>query len=88
MAMRAAPTVKELCDKFIEDYSKHHNKPSAVEANRLNIKNHILPHLGKLKVPDVTRADVSAVMTAMSDRPTVANRTLSCLRKMFNLAEV
>lgn len=88
MAMRAAPTMKELCDKFIDDYSTHHNKPSTVEANRLNIKNHILPHLGKLKVPDVTRADVSAVMTAMSDRPTIANRTLSCLRKMFNLAEV
>ncbi|SJZ78675.1 tyrosine-type recombinase/integrase [Consotaella salsifontis] len=87
-AMRAAPTVKELCDRFIEDYSKHHNKPSTVETNQMNIKNHILPRLGKLKVPDVTRADVFAMMSGMSDRPIIANRTLACLRKMFNLAEV
>lgn len=87
-AMRAAPTVKELCDRFIEEYSKHHNKPRTVETNRMNIKNHILPRLGKLKVPDVTRADVFAMMSGMSDRPIIANRTLACLRKMFNLAEV
>lgn len=88
MAMRAAPTVKELCDRFIKEYSKHHNKPRTVKTNELNIKNHILPRLGKLKVPDVTRADVFNMMNAMSDRPINANRTLTCLRKMFNLAEI
>ncbi len=87
-AARAAPTVKQLCERFISDYSKLHNKPSTVESNENNIKNHVLPRLGRMKVPDVTRADISALMTAMADRPIIANRTLACLRKMFNLAEV
>ncbi|MER8954559.1 site-specific integrase [Mesorhizobium sp. M0833] len=87
-AARAAPTMKELCNQFIEDYSKLHNKPRTVEGNELNIKNHIVPRLGTLKAHEVTRADVSAMMTAMADRPIIANRTLACLRKMFNLAEV
>lgn len=87
-AARAAPTVKELCERFIADYSNLHNKPSTVEANENNIKNHVLPRLGRMKAPDVTRADISALMTAMADRPIIANRTLACLRKMFNLAEV
>jgi len=87
-AARAAPTMKQLCDKFIEDYSKLHNKPSTVEGNELNIKNHIVPRLGRMKVYEVTRADISDLMTAMSDRPVIANRTLACLSKMFNLSEV
>lgn len=87
-AARAAPTVKQLCERFIEDYSKLHNKPSTVQGNEQNIKNHVLPRLGRMKVPDVTRADISALMTAMADRPIIANRTLACLGKMFNLAEV
>jgi integrase len=87
-AARAAPSIKQLCEKFIEEYSKLHNKPSTVEGNELNIKNHIVPRLGRMKVHEVTRADISTFMTALSDRPIIANRTLACLRKMFNLSEI
>lgn len=87
-AARAAPTVKELRGRFIEDHSKLHNKPRTVESNEQNIKNHVLPRLGHMKVHEVTRADISAMMTAMADRPIIANRTLACVRKMFNLAEL
>lgn len=87
-AARAAPTMKQLCEKFIEEYSKLHNKPNTVEGNELNIKNHIVPRLGRMKVHEVKRADISTFMTALSDRPIIANRTLACLRKMFNLSEI
>ncbi len=81
--------MKEMCSKFIEDYSKlHNNKPSTVEGNEMNIKNHIVPRLGRMKVHEVTRANISEWMTALSDRPIIANRTLALLRKMFNLAEL
>lgn len=87
-AARAAPTMKEMCTKFIEDYSKLHNKPSTVEGNEMNIKNHVVPRLGRLKVHEVTRAHISEWMTGLADRPIIANRTLALLRKMFNLAEL
>ncbi|MER9702214.1 site-specific integrase [Mesorhizobium sp. M0146] len=87
-AARAAPTMKQFCEKFIEEYSRLHNKPNTVEGNELNIKNHIVPRLGRMKVHEVTRADISTFMTALSDRPIIANRTLACLRKMFNLSEI
>ena len=87
-AARAAPTMKELCTKFIEEHSKLHNKPSTVVGNELNIKNHILPRLGRFKAHEVTRSQISELMTALADRPVIANRTLACLRKMFNLAEL
>ncbi len=87
-AARAAPTMKEMCTKFIDEYSKLHNKPRTVEGNETNIKNHIVPRLGRLKVHEVTRANISEFMTGMADRPIIANRTLALLRKMFNLAEL
>lgn len=87
-AARRAPTVKDLCDRFIKEYSKPRNKPRTVETNQNNIRRYIIPALGRLKVPDVRRPDVIALMTRMSKAPTTANRTMACLRKMFNLAEV
>jgi integrase len=46
------------------------------------------PHLGQIKVADVTRADISSLMKKMAKTPTNANRVLSAVRKMFNMAEV
>jgi hypothetical protein len=87
-ASRNVPTVKQLCDQFIEDYSKARNKPYTVETNQLNINKHILPILGSKKVHEVTRADMAILMKRMERSPVAANRVLACLRKMFNMAEV
>jgi integrase len=87
-AARQAPTVKELCVQFIEEYSKMRNKPSTVETYQGQIDRHIVPELGKIKVPDLARADVTAMMRNHAHTPTTANRLLACLRKMLNMAEV
>ncbi|ABS69251.1 site-specific integrase [Xanthobacter autotrophicus] len=87
-ASRQAPTVKELFDRFITDYSESRNKPSTVKSNRGFGKRHILPALGHMKVPDVTRSDIANLMKKMSKSPVNANRVLSAVRKMFNMAEV
>ena len=87
-AVRAAPSVMELCTKFMEDYSKPKNRPRTVESYQGYINRHIVPNLGTLKVREVTRSDVSTLITRMKKKPVTANRVLSCLRKMFNMAEV
>lgn len=87
-AARRAPTVKELFERFIADYSEPRNKPSTVGANRGYGKLYVIPHLGQTKVADVTRSDISGLMKKMSKFPTNANRVLSAVRKMFNMAEV
>ena len=85
---RRAPTVSELFSRFITDYSEPRNKPSTIAANRSYGKLYIIPNLGKTKVADVTRADISGLMKKMATYPTNANRVLSAVRKMFNMAEV
>lgn len=48
---RKAPTVKELCGRFMSDYSKVRNKPSTQKGYQGNI----IPILGRIKVQDVKR---------------------------------
>lgn len=85
---RKAPTVKELCAKFMEDYSRHRNKPSTQRGYQGNIDRNIIPILGRMKVQDVKRADVATMMKKLDYKPGEANKALSVLRKMFNLAEI
>ena len=80
-AARAAPTMKELCSKFIEEHSKQRNKPSTVATNEMNIKNHILPRLGRFKAHEVTRAHISELMTGLAGRPAMPiERSRACGR--------
>lgn len=85
---RENPTIRELCDEFTERHSIPHNKPSTIKGNRSYIKNHIVPALGKQKVADVTRADIARVISDRAHIPATANHVLSCLKKMFNCAEL
>ena len=88
LAGRQAPTIKELCKQFIEEYSETRNKPRTVETYQGYIDRYIVPELGRTKVPDLTRADVTALVRRMAGTPVTANRTLACIRKMFNMAEI
>ncbi|MGC8401103.1 tyrosine-type recombinase/integrase [Enterobacter mori] len=85
---RQAPSVEELCKKFMEDYSKKRNKPSTRVGYQGVIDRCIIPLLGRKKVHDVKRPDVAGLMEKLSYKQTEANKAFSILRKMFNMAEV
>ncbi len=76
-AARQALTVKELRTQLIEEYSKSRNKPRTVESDEGCIQRHIIPELGRIKMPDLTRAEVTALVRRMSHAPVTANRTLA-----------
>jgi integrase len=85
---RQAPTVTELCTKFMEDYSKKRNKLSTQAGYQAVINRNIIPLLGRKKVQDVKRPDIAGLMEKLSYKQTEANKVFSVLRKMFNMAEV
>ncbi|MCL4526305.1 MAG: site-specific integrase [Gammaproteobacteria bacterium] len=85
---RKAPTIKELCTRFMEDHSKLHNKPSTQKSYQYQIDCYIIPAFGSKKAHEVIRQDITALMKHLEKSPTQANRVLSCVRKMFNLAEL
>jgi integrase len=88
-AARRAITVAELSIRFEEVHIvlNPRLKASTGREYRHALKRYILPALGKLKVVEVTRADVARLHSSMADKPTQANRTVEVVSKMFNLAE-
>lgn len=81
-----APTVTQLAGLYIERYARV-RKRSWREDERILGKDAI-PRWGHLKAKDITRRDVVALLDDIVDRgsPIAANRTLACVRKMFNYA--
>jgi len=85
--MRSAPSTNELLDRYLAEHAVLHKKSSSVRADICLIQNHLRPALGAKKVRDLTRADVAALHSKLSDKPYQANRALALLSKSLNLAE-
>jgi hypothetical protein len=86
-ATRAAPTVTDLCDRFIKDHLTP-LRPATAHAYRRQLEEIIKPHLGQLKVAGVTFADVQDMHRRISRErgPYAANRVITLLGRLFNLA--
>lgn len=87
-AERKAQTVAQLCDRYLADHAEIYKKPSSVREDRRLIEKRILPSLGSIKIDAVTRSEVIKLHSSLRETPYEANRTLSLLSKMLNLAEV
>ena len=86
-AARTDITMKELSNRYMEEYAKLHKKPLSVAADERSLRLVILPALGHLPVKGITRADVAKMMHAHKDEPVKANRAFALLSKALNLAE-
>jgi integrase len=86
-AERGAPAVDDLCDRFEREHLPRKRATTASEYRR-QITRDIRPALGRLKVAEVTWAEVDALHRRITGagRPYQANRTVALLSKLFSLA--
>lgn len=81
---KAAPTVADFIEEFYDRKLK--GTRSGKERKRL-LTYDVLPKLGKKKMADVTRRDITALLDDIEDRaPVVRNRVYSVLHLMFKTA--
>jgi integrase len=85
---REAITVRELAERFDREHVAVRVKESTAKEYRRNLKRFILPALGRLRVTDVSRADVAKFHHSLRHIPYQANRNLEIVSKMFSLAEM
>jgi integrase len=86
-ADRGAPTVADLCERFIDEHLPK-KRPITARDYRPIINKQILPKLCNVKVADVTFADVDGFHRRITKSGAAyqANRTVAVLSKMFSLA--
>lgn len=85
---REAEVMFDLARRFLAEHLQTKRKERTVAEYQRILDRIILPVIGKKKVVDVTRGDVSRLHHAYRETPYQANRVLAVLSKMFNLAEV
>lgn len=82
---RGAPTVETLGHEYIKRYAKQ--KKKSWRADELMLETAVYTEWGKVKVRDLKRRDVIALIDKIAERtPVRANRVLAVIRKMFNWA--
>ncbi len=87
-AKRNAATVSDLADRFDKEHIAVRLKASTAKEYRSNLRRFILPALGRLAVPEITRADVAKFHHDLRHIPYQANRCIEVVSKMFVLAEM
>lgn len=83
---RGAATIESLITEYMEMHAKP-NKRSWKEDERILNKD-VKPIWGKRKAADIARRDMIHLLDKIKERgaPIIANRTLACIRRMFNFA--
>jgi integrase len=86
-AMRAAPAIDDLANRFEREYLPR-RAPNTQDAYRRALRLYIQPALGRMKVVAVVWADIDALHRKITDagHPFQANRVVALLSKMFSLA--
>lgn len=67
---RKAPTLAELCGRYVSEHAMEHKKAASIAADERNIRNHVVPILGSLKVAAVTRADIDRLRRTVREGKT------------------
>lgn len=88
MAKRNSITVSDLMGDYLKYHVDVHNKASTATYVKDIVRRIVLKDpIAKLKVADVTEADVSQFLNRLAQTPTTANRVRSAISKAFSLAE-
>lgn len=79
-------TVNDLIAEYIEKWAKPRKR--SWQADERSLNKDVKPFWGKRKAKDITRRDVILLLDKVKERgaPIAANRTLACVRRMFNFA--
>jgi integrase len=85
-ARRTAPTLKDLCEEYIERHAKRFKK--AWEEDQRILTRDVIPAWGGRKAAAILKRDVINLLEGIIDRgsPGMANNTFQVIRKMFNFA--
>jgi integrase len=80
-------TFAEMAERYLADFAAARKKTRTIAEDTRNLKLHILPVLGHLKLSDISRKDLVRFLSSHRERPIAANRCLALISHIFNVAE-
>ncbi len=80
-------TFAEFAQRYLENYAEARKKPRSVLEDRNNLRLHVLPVLGSLRMNDISQSDVARFHVSRRRHPISANRCVALISRMFTIAE-
>lgn len=87
LAVTKGPTVADLAAVYLEEIVEVRLKPASAKVYRSVIGKHVLPALGRKPALSVDHAAVSALHHSLAATPSVANRAVEMLFRIYRAAE-
>jgi integrase len=84
---KEVPTLAEFAPKFIEHAKATKQKPSSIDSKQSVLDHHLIPHLGGVRLDDITTERVDMLKAAFSaSSPKSVNNRLSVLSTLLKTA--
>ncbi|MYF69169.1 MAG: site-specific integrase [Proteobacteria bacterium] len=84
----AGPTVAEVAERFMTEHVAVRCKPATQRQCRDIIDRHLLPGLSSVRLGQIGRERVAALHYSLHETPTMANKVVDMLSRLFNMAEL
>ena len=84
----AGPTIAEVAERYLKEHVAVRCKPSTARACRSTLDRYLLPAFGARPLGTIGREEVAALQYRLHKTPTMANRVVDLLSRLFNMAEV
>ena len=85
-AERKVQTFSEIASEFLSQHSKAKRKPRTHEGYEILVERHIKPSIGRIRISELRRADITRMHTRMASTPGAANRAVSLVSAIWNWA--
>ena len=79
--------LKDFCNVYVQQHANIKKKLSSVIEDKRLMRLHIIPNFGNICLKEITRSMITKHHQSMYQTPHGANRFLSLMSKMMNLAE-
>ena len=84
----AGPTVAEVAERFMTEHVAVRCKPATQRQCRDILDRYLLPGLGNVRLGQIGRERVAALHYSLHQTPTMANKVVDLLSRLFNMAEL
>ena len=83
----AGPTIAEVAERYMKEHVAVRCKAATARACRCTLDRYLLPAFGARPLGSIGREEVAALQYRLHETPSMANRVVDMLSRLFNVAE-
>ena len=83
----SGPTIAEVAERYMREHVAVRCKPTTARGCRYTLDRYLLPVFGARPLGTIGREEIAALQYRLHETPSMANRVIDLLSRLFNMAE-